>query len=89
MSIVQFFMSPPDAASSQMIVYRLILDCTVNDMLDIKGEVEDKSVEKSSALAIGVKLCKLLPVPNNAVPNCVIVSSLILHRSISESLAIH
>ena len=74
--IVQSFMSPQDVAFSQCIVYPLILYCTVNDM---KGEDENKSVENSSAFAIGMKLCKLLPVPNNTVPNFVMLSSLILH----------
>ena len=89
MSIVQFLMSPSDAASSHCIVYPLKLDCIVNDMLDIKGEVENKLVENSSALAIGVKFCKLLPVPNNCVPNCVILSSFIVHSSVLESFTIH
>ena len=51
--IVQLSLSPPK--SSHCIVYPLIPDCTVNDMFDIiLGLVEDKSVEKSRALRIGV-----------------------------------
>ena len=39
MSIVQFSIFP--SPSSQCIVYPMILDCTVNDMLDIKlGDLE-------------------------------------------------
>ena len=38
-SIIQFSIFP--SPSSQCIVYPLILDCTVNDMLDIKlGDLE-------------------------------------------------
>ena len=41
--IVQFFIFP--SKSSHCIVYPLILDCTVNDMLDIiRGEDDVRSV---------------------------------------------
>ncbi len=50
--IVQFSIFP--FPSSQCIVYPLILDCTVNDMLDIKlGDLELKSVKNGRLLGNG------------------------------------
>ena len=52
MSIVQFSIFP--SPSSQCIVYPLILDCTVNDMFDIKlGDLEVKSVKHGRLLGNG------------------------------------
>ncbi len=87
--IVQFSLSPSE--SSHSIVYPLILDCTVNDMFDIiLGLIEDKSVEKSGALLIGVNE-KTGSSASEYVsdPICSIVSSSILHLSIIESVTIH
>ncbi len=86
--IVQLSLSPP--ASPHCIVYPLIPDCTVNDMLDIiLGLVEDKSVEKSKPMVIGVNDLRLSPVENVSVASVVKFSSLILHVSIIESVTIH
>ncbi len=81
-------MSPP--ASSHSIVYPLILDCTVNDMFDIiLGLVEDKSVEKSGALGIGLNDETASALVNDSVSSVAILSFLILHLSNAESVTIH
>ncbi len=86
--IVQFSLSPPK--SSHCMVYPLILECTVNDMFDIiLGLVEDRSVEKSGALVIGVEDTRASPLLYDSVSNDVIVSSLTLHLSNGESFTIH
>ena len=85
--MVQFLVSP---ASSQCIVYPLKLDCTVNDMVDTKlGDVDDRSVEKAGALAIGLKWRGISPLVYVSVPITVIVSSVILQLRRIESLTLH
>ena len=80
-------MSP---ASSQCTVYPLILDCTVNDMVDIKlGDVDDSSVEKAGALGKGLKVDGRSLVWYVSVTNGFIFSSVILHLRILESFTIH
>ena len=71
-------------------MYPLILDCTVNDMVDIKlGDVDDKSVEKAGALAIGLRGDRTSPVEYVSVPIPVIFLSVILHLRRTELVTLH
>ena len=89
MSIVQFSIFP--SPSSQCIVYLLILDCTVNHMLDIKlGDVDEKSVKKGGLLGNGTGVGTRRDVlVYDFVHNEVMFSSLILHKRLLESVTVH
>ena len=86
---VQFSIFP--SPSAQCILYPLILDCTVNDMLDIKlGDLDVKSVKNGRLLGNGAGfVTRLLTVAYDSVPNEVMLSSLILHLITIVSVTMH
>ena len=61
----------------------------MNDMVDIKGFVEDKSVEKSGALLIEVVGEMILLVAYVSVPIDIIELFMILHLSSIDSVTVH